>query len=103
MWHLFVSLPDICLLPLFKAKLASFDNWNLTFGLLYAALFFASSDYCHNMLMTFVKSLDPDQESRSGSKLFETLVVFLKELSEKKMQKFSRRQHRHDILLNIQS
>ena len=35
-------------------------------------LFLANGDFCH-LLITFANSLDPDQESWSGSKLFDTL------------------------------
>ena len=37
----------------------------------------ASGDFCHP-LITFANSLDADQDSWSGSKLFNTVIVFLK-------------------------
>ena len=49
--------------------------------------FLASSNFCRQ-LITFTNSLDPDQNEqnvfqRSGSKLFDTLIVVLKEFFEK--------------------
>ena len=48
--------------------------------------FLAWDDFCR-VLITFANSLDPEQDQnmsvRSGPKLFDTLIMFLKEFSEK--------------------
>ena len=52
-------------------------------GLLLGVIQFNSISKCR-LLITFTNSLDPDQaRACSGSKLFETLIVFLKEFFEK--------------------
>ena len=45
--------------------------------------FLASDDFCH-LLITFANSLDPDQDR--CFKLFDTLIVFLKEFFFKSQQ-----------------
>ena len=61
----------------------------------------ASQDFCIlDLLITFANSLDPDQDDKmliqsSGSKPFDTLihVVFLKELTFKKVSTWKITQH----------
>ena len=55
-------------------------------------LFLLAGDFCH-LLITFINSLDPDQDPQNVSisvcpdqnpNYFDTLIVFLKEVIEKK-------------------
>ena len=52
-----------------------------------------------HLLITFANSLDPNQADiqTSGSKLFDTLIVFLKEFYERvNFEKANRGQHKHE-------
>ena len=70
---------------LFKvdAWATSYLNW-VNYSDFISNSFLASGNFCR-LLTTFADSLDPYQECRSwsGSKLFDTLILFLKEFFEK--------------------
>ena len=63
--------------------------------------FSASGHFCR-LLITFSNSLDPDH-ARSGSKLFDTLMIFLKDCFEKvNILKKIQGDKKHDELLSTQ-
>ena len=54
-----------------------------------------------SLLITFANSLDLDQAAQSGSKMFETMMVILKEIFEK--DDFEKKINRRQINIKIHS
>ena len=72
------------------------------------ALSLLAGDFCH-LMITFISSLDPDQDPQNVSisvrpdlnpNYFDTLIVFLKEVMEKK--KVFEKVSKHEKLPNMQ-